>query len=164
MNKSLKLAIVVGTILFAVPSHGMFRHGLKLISRITTLKTRPNTTKRFFSNKQLIPYEKKQTDTTATVKKIKDFVLNYSDDIPLWPKGSCQLVASRLEAIDYFKSKITNNPLTLKLYHISQSNRLNEILNSKGLTDIDGNIPKNIRKTALLYIMNREKGKLGSFE
>ncbi len=33
MNKSLKLAIVVGTVLFAVPSYGMFRHGLSHIFR-----------------------------------------------------------------------------------------------------------------------------------
>ncbi len=149
MNKSLKLALVAGTVLFAVPSYGMFRHGLKLISRITT-SSGPNTAKRFFSSKQLIPYKKNQTDTTATdtatVKKIKDFVLNYRS-------------MEELVATNYFFYKTTNSEF-INIYHPLQRIRHNQILNDKGLADIDGNITKKIRQTALSCIKKNHEGNL----
>ncbi len=142
MNKSLKLAIVAGTVLFAVPSHGMFRHVLNRISCITTFKKGPNTAKRFFSTKQLTLYKKNQTDTTATdtaiVKKIENFVVNWKSP-------------NELVAVNYFLYKITNSSKLERFYHPSQKTRLNERLIHKGLADPDGNIPKNIRKIALSF-------------
>ena len=176
MNKSLKLALVAGTVLFAVPSHGMFRRGVNLFSRITTLKkaTDTATARRFFSSKQptlykndknnqLIPYNNKKTNIAkdiATLKKIEKLVFEYrhNDYSKLTGRGQlADQLAYSDAARHYLLNLITNDTYALRYYWETQKLNLNLKLYNDGIADdIYGYIPENIKRLALSHIKKDE--------